>query len=335
MKNKIIVSTLLALGVSASTIVLANASEDEKASNENWNKPIFIQGKDLEGQGLEETKKELDVNDEYEKFFVNVNDVKKYVPNTGDLSYIHSSATIENKNFGKGVDVDIKTPDNITEVTTEQYRNVAITAGIENSNISIASIDPVTGEGALAGIFKVYSIKGDSLNQQDMENANKEIQDISQISKESKDQNQEGYSDEALNASIADIKQQLAEIRSKQDEQLTNDQVQDTVNQVLEDRGLSEILNDNQKQVITDNMTNVAGSNSLNANPEGFESQAKDLSKSIQKNAGNKLDEAKEFVNSDEGQSFTQKVLDILKGIMDSLADLINRIVNFFQNLFK
>ena len=83
-----------------------------------------------------------------------------------------------------------------------------------------------------------------------MENANKEIQDISQISKESKNQNQEGYSDEALNASIADIKQQLAEIRSKQDEQLTDEQVKDTVNEVLKDKGLSEILNDNQKMLL-------------------------------------------------------------------------------------
>lgn len=333
MKNKILISTLLALGVSASTVTFASA--EDKATNEDWNKPIFIQGKDLEGESLEETKQKLDVSDKYERFFVNVNDVQKYVPNTGNLSYIHSSATIERKNFGKGVDVDIKTPENITEVTTDQYRNVAITAGIENSNISIASIDPVTGEGALAGIFKVYSIKGDSLNQQDMENANKEIQDISQISKESKNQNQEGYSDEALNASIADIKQQLAEIRSKQDEQLTDEQVKDTVNEVLKDKGLSEILNDNQKNVITENMMNVASSNSLNANPEGFESQAKDLSKSIQKSAGDKLDKAKEFVNSDEGRSLGERIADSISKFIDSILNLINQIFSFLQNLFK
>ena len=333
MKNKIIISTLLALGISVSTVAFANASD--KATNEDWDKPIFIQGKDLEGESLEKTKQELNVNSKYEKFFVNVNDVQKYVPNTGNLSYIHSSATIERKKFGKGVDVDIKTPDNITQVTTDQYRNVAITAGIENSNISIASIDPVTGEGALAGIYKVYSIKGDSLNQQDMENANKEIQDISQISKESKNQNQEGYSDEALNASIADIKQQLAEIRSKQDEQLTDEQVKDTVNEVLKDKGLSEILNDNQKNVITENMMNVASSNSLNANPEGFESQAKDLSKSIQKSAGDKLDKAKEFVNSDEGRSLGERIADSISKFIDSILNLINQIFSFLQNLFK
>lgn len=44
----------------------------------------------------------------------------------------------------------IDTPDNITKVTSEQYQNAAITAGIKNAEIHIASVDQVTGEGAFS-----------------------------------------------------------------------------------------------------------------------------------------------------------------------------------------
>ncbi|HDE4216032.1 DUF1002 domain-containing protein [Staphylococcus aureus] len=329
MKNKIVIS-LLALNLLTVNTALA---EVNRSNNENWDKPIFIQGNDLKEDNLEKTKEQLNVNDSYERFFVNTNDVERYVPNSSQLSYIYSSATIEKKRFGKGVDVEIKTPENITKVTDLQYRNAAITAGIQNSNINIASIEPVTGEGALAGIFKVYSIKGNQLNDEDIENANKEMRDIANINEENK--NVEGYSDEALNASIADIKQQLAEMRAKQDEQLTDNQVKGIVDEVLKNKGFNEILNVNQRNIITENMINIANSNSLNENPKSFESQAKDLSKSIQRSAGDKIEEAKAFVNSEEGKSFGQKFLDMLKSIIDSIVDFINRIVSFLQNLLK
>ena len=46
--------------------------------------------------------------------------------------------------------------------------------------------------------------------------------------------------------SIADIKEQLADIKQNQDKQITQQQVEDTVNKVLDERGLSEILSENQ-----------------------------------------------------------------------------------------
>ncbi|MCG3063825.1 DUF1002 domain-containing protein, partial [Pseudomonas aeruginosa] len=92
----------------------------------------------------------------------------------------------------------------------------------------------------LAGIYKAYEEKGNELNSEDIQNSNKEMQDLTSISEEN--QNKDGYSDEALNASIADIKQQLADIKKKQDEQITPQQVEDIVNKVLDERGLSGTL---------------------------------------------------------------------------------------------
>ncbi len=177
--------------------------------------------------------------------------------------------------------MEIDTPDNITKVTSEQYQNASITAGIKDAEIHIASVEKVTGEGALAGIYKAYEEKGNKLNSEDIQNSNKEMQDLTSISEEN--QNKYGYSDEALNASIADIKQQLADIKKKQDEQITPKQVEDIVNKVLDERGLSGTLTDNQKQMITENRANVANSNALTSDPKAFAKNAKVALKSIEK----------------------------------------------------
>ncbi|BBL19078.1 DUF1002 domain-containing protein (plasmid) [Staphylococcus aureus] len=322
MKAKKLATVTIAMGLILTSNVHA---QPNNSSNEEWKKPIFIEGADLQEEKHTETEQKLNVKSDYERFKVNVDDVAKYVPSSSNLNYIYSSATIEKKHFGSGVKVEIKTPENITKVTSDQYRNAAITAGIKNANIKIASISPVTGEGALAGIYKAYAMKNNDLDEQDIQNANEEMKNLSNISEENR--GEKGYSDEALNASISEIKTQLAEIRSKQDRQLTQDDVKQTVNEVLAERGLDKIINDNQRQLIINNMNNVANSNALNNDPEAFKKQAKDLTHSIQNQAGDKINKAKEFVNSDEGRNLFQKILD---GIME----IINHIIEFVKSLF-
>ena len=318
--TSLVVATLL---LSASGVV--KAAENK----EDWDEPVFIKGADLEGQDLQQTEDNLGVDDNYETYNVNVNDVSNYIPNSSNLSYIYSSATIEHKKWGKGVDVKIDTPDNITKVTSEQYQNAAITAGIKNAEIHIASVDQVTGEGALAGIYKAYEEKGNNLNAEDIQNSNQEMNDLGRISEENK--GKDGYSDEALNASIADIKEQLADIKQNQDKQITQQQVEDTVNKVLDERGLSEILSENQIQMINNNMVNVANSNALTSDPKAFKQNAKDVLKNIEKNSDDLLNKAKDKakdLNTEENRNLLQR-------IWDGIVEIIQSIIQFFSNLLN
>lgn len=311
--------------------LLLSASGVVKAAdnNKNWDEPVFIKGADLEGQDLQQTEDDLGVEDNYETYSVNVNDVSNYIPSSSNLSYIYSSATIEHKKWGKGVDVKIDTPNNITKVTSEQYQNAAITAGIKNAEIHIASVDQVTGEGALAGIYKAYEEKGNDLNTEDIQNSNQEMNDLGTISEENK--GKDGYSDEALNASIADIKEQLADIKQNQDKQTTQQQVEDIVNKVLDERGLSEILSNNQIQMINNNMVNVANSNALTSDPKAFKQNAKDVLKKIEKNSDGLLNKAKDKakdLNTEENRNLLQR-------IWDGIVEIIQSIIQFFSNLLN
>ena len=316
--------------LAVATLLLSASGVVKAAENkEDWDEPVFIKGADLEGQDLQQTENDLGVDDNYETYNVNVNDVSNYIPNSSNLSYIYSSATIEHKKWGKGVDVKIDTPDNITKVTSEQYQNAAITAGIKNAEIHIASVDQVTGEGALAGIYKAYEEKGNNLNTEDIQNSNQEMNDLGTISEENK--GKDGYSDEALNASIADIKEQLADIKQNQDKQITQQQVEDTVNKVLDERGLSEILSENQIQMINNNMVNVANSNALTSDPKAFKQNAKDVLKNIEKNSDDLLNKAKDKakdLNTEENRNLLQR-------IWDGIVEIIQSIIQFFSNLLN
>ena len=316
--------------LAVATLLLSASGVVKAAENkEDWDEPVFIKGADLEGQDLQQTENDLGVDDNYETYNVNVNDVSNYIPNSSNLSYIYSSATIEHKKWGKGVDVKIDTPDNITKVTSEQYQNAAITAGIKNAEIHIASVDQVTGEGALAGIYKAYEEKGNNLNAEDIQNSNQEMNDLGRISEENK--GKDGYSDEALNASIADIKEQLADIKQNQDKQITQQQVEDTVNKVLDERGLSEILSENQIQMINNNMVNVANSNALTSDPKVFKQNAKDVLKNIEKNSDDLLNKAKDKakdLNTEENRNLLQR-------IWDGILEIIQSIIQFFSNLLN
>lgn len=316
--------------LAVATLLLSASGVVKAAENkEDWDEPVFIKGADLEGQDLQQTEDDLGVENNYETYSVNVNDVSNYIPSSSNLSYIYSSATIEHKKWGKGVDVKIDTPNNITKVTSEQYQNAAITAGIKNAEIHIASVDQVTGEGALAGIYKAYEEKGNDLNAEDIQNSNQEMNDLGTISEENK--GKEGYSDEALNASIADIKEQLADIKQNQDKQITQQQVEDTVNKVLDERGLSEILSGNQIQMINNNMVNVANSNALTSDPKAFKQNAKDVLKKIEKNSDGLLNKAKDKakdLNTEENRNLLQR-------IWDGIVEIIQSIIQFFSNLLN
>ena len=70
---------------------------------------------------------------------------------------LYSSVKIQKLGSSETLTVNIVTPENITKVTSDMYRNAAVTLGIEHAAITVASPIPVTGESALAGIY--YSLE--------------------------------------------------------------------------------------------------------------------------------------------------------------------------------
>ena len=76
------------------------------------------------------------------------------------------------------------TPQNITKITPDMYRNAATTLGIEHAKITVAAPIAVTGESALAGIY--YSLEQNvaKVSDESKELAQEELKTLSQINEE-------------------------------------------------------------------------------------------------------------------------------------------------------
>ena len=74
---------------------------------------------------------------------------------------LYSSAKIQKLGEKSPLEVKIETPENITKVSQDMYRNAAVTLGVEHARITVAAPIPVTGESALAGIY--YSLESNGV----------------------------------------------------------------------------------------------------------------------------------------------------------------------------
>ena len=85
------------------------------------------------------------------------NDLMDYISKTDFNAQwkVYSSVHLETKAKGEGIEVEIATPANITSITANQYKNAAQTAGITDAKITVASVIPIDGSGALAGVYKL------------------------------------------------------------------------------------------------------------------------------------------------------------------------------------
>lgn len=173
---------------------------------------------------------------------------------SGPGTVVYSSAFIESQSEGYGVQVQIVTPQNITLVTPATYQNAAITAGAKNVLVKIGTVSPVTGEGALAGVYALLEQSGVQLNQQSIQVAEKEIQIIQQVQEET------DLTDDQANQISSDIKQQIIiETTENSGDTLTEEQiiqiVQNTINNTV---------NNVDNSTTVDNSTNVDNSTTVN-----------------------------------------------------------------------
>ncbi|HDG2601356.1 TPA: DUF1002 domain-containing protein [Staphylococcus aureus] len=322
---------MISATVLATTLTGTTASAEQNQDTNSDNKPelkedVLTYGGDLNSNQKDEVKQKLGADDSDKTIDVTLADVKDF---TGvQYDHIYSSSLIEPKSFGKGVDVEIVTPDYITKITKEQYTNAAISAGIQNAKIRVAStVEPTTGDGALTGIVKAYAKEGADLSESDAKNANQEMSDLSTISEENK--SEEGYSDAVMNNAVAEMKSQVAQ-EKKDNGNVSEDKVRSIVDDVLKEKGLDSVINDNQRNTIYNIIINVSQSNVLNNDPKAFIKQLDKYKGQLEKNHGDLINKAKEkagSLNTEENRNLLQK-------IGDFIMQILNAIVDFFKSLF-
>ena len=220
---------------------------DTTAINEKWGKPTVVYGGGLNDQQIKETSKLLGIKDENTVTTTKATgeDLVKYLgAGEANTSVMISSVMVQKRNKGEGVKVHIATPKNITLVTSEQYANAAITAGIADAEIEVAAVSKVTGESALTGVYKAFEANGVVLDGKRTAVAQQELELTNQIAQEQS--KEKGFDAAKLDQAMIDIKKSLAEIKEKQGQVATKEDVERIVNEALKKYGLDKIISPTQ-----------------------------------------------------------------------------------------
>lgn len=318
--------SMLGIGLNSTT-----ALAEEKEKGEGWDIPSVALGNGLTEQQKIDTIKELKVSDseKYNEFIVNGDDLVKYVTDVPEFtrdSKAYSSAYIVRTKDGSGVNVTIETPDNITARTESSYRNAAITSGVYNADIRIASVRVMDGSGALAGIYKIYDEVEPAKTEEEQadRDAKREVaqeemsvtSDIANANTDNKD-----FSDENLAVAMADIKLELQKINDKLDKMNKEDakaKIAEIVTKEMNNQGLGDIISTEQQDKIVDLMYNFKNSPSID--DKELTEQLTSLKDDIMENGKEFLSNAKDKLTSEETKS--------------GLAKIWQAITEFFGNLF-
>ena len=220
---------------------------DTTAINEKWGKPTVVYGGGLNDQQIKETSKLLGIKDENTVTTTKATgeDLVKYLgAGEANTSVMISSVMVQKRNKGEGVKVHIATPKNITLVTSEQYANAAITAGVADTEIEVAAVSKVTGESALTGVYKAFEANGVVLDGKRTAVAQQELELTNQIAQEQS--KEKGFDAAKLDQAMIDIKKALAEIKEKQGQVATKEDVERIVNEALKKYGLDKVISPTQ-----------------------------------------------------------------------------------------
>jgi len=282
---------------------------DQPETDESKNKlkdTLYVEGSDLTEGQKERTRDLLDVKNGTKTYDINVKDVSDYTGTQYDN--IKSSAIINPKKFYQhGIDVDIVTPDNITQVSKESYINASITSGIKDANIKIASVEPVTGDGALTGIYEALEQQGFEVDEDDAQNATQEINDLSNINQHHR--GDKDYSNEKMNDSVADMKGQVAD-KKHGHEKVDEQTIKDIVNDTLKEKGLDDVLTDTEKDKVQNIIINASHSKAIKNDPKSVSDQTSHLKDKLSKS----IEEAKDKAKGSDHKGFFRKLIDKIKG---------------------
>ena len=240
MKKRLLRWTIVLTSILTVSLFAGNQAQAIQVE-EAWGAPTFIYGGGLTQDEINQTKSELGIqNQTIEEFPVTGADIEHYL----NLSQVSTSAMISSvlvERQGEGVQVDIITPGNISKVTEDQYANAAITAGVENVQVRVASIKPVTGESALTGVYKAFEVNGEDLEQDRMIVAQEELETTSDI-EENLDENQSGR----FNQIIINIKQTINNYYQENNTTIDSEELRRIIREEIQNADLSQIITEEQ-----------------------------------------------------------------------------------------
>lgn len=282
--------------------------------------PMFTYGESLNDSQFQTTKQALGVEAGVQEIEVRVDELNGLLQDDYPYYQVYSSTYITPAQNNGDITVDIITPQTITTITELQYENAALTAGAVDVDIKVASAVPVDGSGALAGVYKAFQSQGSGLNNEAVAVAQDELGVTSAITEENT--GKEGYSDESLNAALADIKAEISRLKDEQGGSITVEEISFIVNNVINGYNLDKIITPQNIELIINQMKRFSELELTQEQKDAISSFGQNL-----KDATGRVIESAESAWNGIPEEDKQQAAEDAKGIWAS-------IVRFFTNLF-
>lgn len=246
-----------------------------------------------------------------------------------DSLELYSSVKIQKLGKNKALEVNIVTPQNITKVTADMYRNAAATLGLEHAQITVASPVQVTGESALAGIYYSLEKNGAKVSQESKNLAQEELTTLSGINEENA--GKKNFDADKLNVALTDIKTAVANAKNNKKD-LSKDDIQKIVEETLKNYKLDGAMSSKQINLIINFAVNLSKSSVVSN--KNFTKTLTDLKDSIVDKAGDTFNNINlnfdtNAILKDSGNFFTNA----WNAIAGFFGAIWNAIVKFFSGL--
>lgn len=285
MRKKFFLTSAAVLWAATAMTSVHAATDVQKVIDETYVQPEYVLGSSLSEDQKNKTLSKLgyDASKDTKDIKTMTPDIYSKIMNVAnDASLqLYSSAKIQKLGDKSPLEVKIETPENITKVTQDMYRNAAVTLGVEHAKITVAAPIPVTGESALAGIYYSLEANGAKVPQANKDLAQEELKALSDINAENKDKS--GYDANKLNVALADIKAGIAKAKEAKGN-LTEEDVRKIVEDTLKNYKLDQVITGNQVNIIINFALNLSKSDILNN--ADFTKTLNDLKQSIVSQAG-------------------------------------------------
>lgn len=315
------------LGLSlAFSLILSNLAY---AAGFDKNKDDIIYGVALDGQQRKIVDNAVGISaEEYNVETVNGADLKKYLGyGTEDYNMI-SSIVVKRLEKGSGIRVIIKTPDNINQITEAQYTNAAITAGLTDAEIYVASPKPVTGESALVGVYKSEELRGENLDPERTKTAQDELKTVIEVSKEN--ESNPDFDSKKLDNAVIEVKQKLADYKEENGKTASNDQITTYIIDALKNVDMDNVLSNNNINVLVNYFNSYQNTSAIDSK-EVRDNLVK-LAKDIGGKAGKFYEDNKDSIDKfakDNKENFDK----IAQDAKDS--GLLDKFINFLKDVFN
>lgn len=321
----------LILGLS---IILTNISY---AAGFDKNKDDIIYGVALDSQQRKIVDNAVGISaEEYNVETVNGADLKKYLGYATEDYNMISSIVVKRLEKGSGIRVMIKTPGNINQITEAQYTNAAITAGLTDAEIFVASPKPVTGESALVGVYKSEELHGKDLDPERTKTAQDELKTVIEVSKENEDNPE--FDSKKLDKAVIEVKENLADYKEKNGQTASNDQITNYIIDALKNVDMDDVLSNNNINVLVNYFNSYQNTSAIDSK-EVRDNLIK-LGKDLGNKAGKFYEDNKDSIDKfakDNKENFDKIAQDakdsgLLDKFINFLKDVFNSIISVFNN---